>query len=193
MKNTRAPWNMVLSDWHNEEGQFGPGLIGDPIFDDRVDKFMWNASYINADFSSEFKQVKKQSKKLPDKQATTAFKSHIEKENKKKTKNKHATSFYNLSKDTRLVIPMPRSGKNYATIAHFTTHAPVLQQKRFWKYVAKVIKQEMRKQRKKKVSAAAARLYVSCHGMGVPYFHVRISTKPKYYFAKQMIHKNDRK
>ena len=36
--------------------------------------------------------------------------------------------YKNLSKDTMLVVPMPVSGKNYATLKDFIDNAPEIQQ-----------------------------------------------------------------
>ena len=30
------------------------------------------------------------------------------------------------------------------------------------------------------------KVWISAHGLGVPYFHLRISTKPKYYFDEKL-------
>ena len=179
-------WKEIIDNWSKGptwSSHGPPQLIGDPIFDE-IDKFRWNTSYISKDFKSVFRQKKKRAEKLPDTQNYESFKEYIKKEKNKKNGNKYATSFYNLNKDTRLVIPMPRRGKNYATLTHFLLFAPQIQIRNFWKYVAKQIKKEMKKNE---------RLYVSTHGMGVPYMHVRISSKPKYYFDKSLAHTADRK
>ena len=73
---------------------------------------------------------------------------------------------------------MPRAGKNYATLKDFCDNAPIIQQKEFWKLVAKIAKREMKKHKK---------VWVSSHGLGVPYLHVRICQSPKYYFEKKFM------
>lgn len=74
-----------------------------------------------------------------------------------------------------LVVPMPVRGKNYATLRDFIDNATVVQQQEFWKKVAEVARSFMEEKGK---------VWVSVHGMGVGYTHVRISSSPKYYFMK---------
>ena len=72
---------------------------------------------------------------------------------------------------------MPISGKNYATLRDFTDNAPEIQQQEFWKHVAEVAKKFMKEKGK---------VWISVHGLGVDYTHVRISTTPKYYFDNEL-------
>jgi hypothetical protein len=75
------------------------------------------------------------------------------------------------------VVPIPRAGKNYATLFDFCANAPIVQQQEFWKRVAEVSRKQMKKFKK---------VWVSTHGLGVPYLHVRISDSPKYYFSEAL-------
>ena len=75
---------------------------------------------------------------------------------------------------------MPKNRKSYATLKDFTDNAPKKQQQELWKLVAK----EAKKQSKK-----FGKVWISTHGLGVPYLHVRISSKPKYYFSKTLADK----
>ena len=83
----------------------------------------------------------------------------------------------NPSKDTLLIIPMPRNGNCYATIKDFCDNAPKVQQIEFWKQASKLIRKQLKKENK---------LWVSAHGLGVPYFHLRVCNKPKYYFDNEL-------
>jgi hypothetical protein len=76
-----------------------------------------------------------------------------------------------------LVIPMYIRGKNYATLRDFIDNAPEIQQQEFWKHAAKVAKKLMKEKGK---------VWISVHGLGVYYTHVRISTIPKYYFDNEL-------
>ena len=76
-----------------------------------------------------------------------------------------------------LVIPMPIIGKNYVTLKDFIDNAPKIQQQEFWKKVAEVAKNFMNENGK---------VWISVHGLGVHYTHVRISTSPKYYFNNEL-------
>lgn len=87
-----------------------------------------------------------------------------------------ATSFLNKSGNSILVIPLPVIGKNYATIKDFIDNAPETQQSEFWKLVAREIKQ---------VVKSHGKIWISTHGIGVSYFHLRIDLEPKYYMTKE--------
>ena len=81
-------------------------------------------------------------------------------------------SFYNFSKTTLLVVPKPRKGKDYTTLKQFMDNASTTQQNAFWKKVAGSVKEMLKNHDK---------VWVSTHGTGVPYLHVRIDTDPKCY------------
>lgn len=106
-------------------------------------------------------------------QDSTSFDKEIKKASKKG--NKYATSFTNLGGDATLIIPIPREGKNFATIKDFMDNASITHQREFWKYASKIIQHLLKTQ---------SGIYINTHGLGVPYFHLRIDTKPKYYVSK---------
>jgi len=89
--------------------------------------------------------------------------------------NKYATSFTNLGGDAILIIPIPRQEKNFATIKDFMDNASTTHQREFWKYASKIIQHLL---------TTESKIYINTHGLGVPYFHLRIDTKPKYYVSK---------
>ena len=158
-------WNDVLDAW--SEGnvlKYPRQLKG---------RFQWNTSVLKQNGNSVFKQTFRTHQELPSKQNKKDFQEKIE-----TSKNPYVTSFPNLSGDTILVIPMPVKGKNYATLKDFMDEANETQQKEFWKHVAHVA----RKWIKKWGSA-----WISVHGLGVAYTHVRISSSPKYYFDKRLV------
>ena len=97
-----------------------------------------------------------------------------------KSSNKYVTSFSNLSGDCRLVVPIPQKGKHFETIKDFIDNASTEHQITFWKYVAKEIKKVLAKD-------GIKRIYVSTHGAGVSYFHLRLDTIPKYYVTSEYI------
>lgn len=157
-------WNDILKDWSNGNQFTYPKNL--------KQKFQWNTSVLKDSGNVPFIQKFKANKDLPEKHKTTSFKEHLV-----KSKNKYVTSFFNPSKDTLLIIPILRPGKNYATIKDFCDNAPIIQQKEFWKMVAKLAKKQLKKEKK---------VWVSAHGLGVPYFHLRIANKPKYYFDDKL-------
>jgi hypothetical protein len=85
--------------------------------------------------------------------------------------NKYAISFTTLGGDAILIIPIPRK-KNFTTIKDFIDNASIKHQREFWKYASKIIQQHLKTQKA---------IYVSTHGLGVSYFHLRLDTTPKYY------------
>ena len=94
------------------------------------------------------------------------------------SKNQYVTSFINLSGDTLLIIPIPKKNKDYTTIKDFCDNASITQQKQFWKRVAIEIEKILRDNDK---------IYISTHGLGVPYFHLRLDKIPKYYNSIEFI------
>jgi len=90
--------------------------------------------------------------------------------------SKYVTKFPNLAGDSILIIPIPKKGKHYSTIKDFIDNASITQQIAFWRYVSKSIKEILEKNEK---------IYVSTHGLGVPYFHLRLDTRPKYYQTQE--------
>lgn len=94
------------------------------------------------------------------------------------SKDKYAICFYNLSKTTYLVIPRPKRGKIFTTIKDFIDNASKTQQKFFWKKAYNCIIDFLKEHEK---------IYISTHGTGVPFFHLRIESDPKYYITKSYI------
>uniref|UniRef100_A0A6C0HMK7 Uncharacterized protein n=1 Tax=viral metagenome TaxID=1070528 RepID=A0A6C0HMK7_9ZZZZ len=157
-------WSDVLTNWENGITLKYPKNV--------KGKFQWNTSVLKNDGNVAFTQTFRTNEKLAQIQNKKDFEEYIE-----KSQNKYVVSFPNLSKDTMLVIPMPIQGKNYATLRDFIDNAPKTQQQEFWKHVAKVAKKFMNEKGK---------VWISVHGLGVNYTHVRISTRPKYYFDNEL-------
>lgn len=87
-----------------------------------------------------------------------------------------ATSFASLGGDSQLVSPCPRSTDHhrYGHIGAFTRGADLTQQIELWHLVATTMRQvlDMR---------GEARTWLSTEGSGVPWLHVRMDSRPKYY------------
>jgi hypothetical protein len=91
-------------------------------------------------------------------------------------------SFPNKNKDAVLVIPASITRKwesggktemfDYKNISQFTKNAPLKQQSKFWQEVANRLSEKLED---------GATHWLSTHGLGVPYLHVRIDNQPKYY------------
>jgi hypothetical protein len=159
-------WNDVLTSWENGIGLKYPKKV--------KGRFQWNTSVLKNDGNVEYKQVFRTNHKLPAAQNKKDFLEQIN-----QSQNKYVISFPNLSKDTMLVVPMPVRGKNYVTLRDFIDNAPEIQQREFWKKVAETAKQFMKEKGK---------VWISVHGLGVEYVHVRISSSPKYYFDNDLKH-----
>jgi hypothetical protein len=155
-------WSKVLENWQNGIVLKYPKKI--------KTSFLWNTSVLTT--NSKFKQNFKINNQLPSIQNYNNFEEYI-----KKSKNKYVVAFPNLNNDTMLVIPMPRLNKNYATLKNFIDNSSIKQQKEFWKLVAITAIEFM---------AIHKSVWISVHGFGVPYTHVRISSLPKYYFDKKL-------
>lgn len=160
-------WSEVLKNWENGIPFTYPDHLKDG------EKFHWNTTPLTKEMDTVYLEKFKENSALPDRQNKNAFKDKLNEAEKEQVK--YATSFHNLSRDTILVVPMPRTGKSYATLKDFANNAPMKQQQEFWKLVAKKAKKQVKKYGK---------VWISTHGLGVPYLHVRICKEPKYYFSK---------
>ena len=158
-------WREVLEDWKN----------GNPLkYPKQVQgKFQWNTSVLKNNGNTVFLQKFRTNNKLPIRQNKKDFQDKLD-----SSKNEMVTSFLNLNKDTILVVPTPVQGKNYATLRDFIDNAPEEQQIVFWQHVAKQAQHAMK---------IWGSVWISVHGLGVSYTHVRLSQSPKYYFATEFI------
>lgn len=91
---------------------------------------------------------------------------------KRHKKSTEAFQFENLNKDAILVVPKPHSNKNFLSIYDFLRSASQTQKDYFKKEAIVAIKKGLERWGK---------VYVNTHGLGVPYFHLRIDKTPKYY------------
>jgi len=135
-------------------------------------RFFYETSFITEDMTEKYKEKFIQNKLLEEiEQNYEPFNKYI-----KESKNKYVTSFYNLSKTTLLIIPIPRKNKKFTTLKDFIDNASKKQQKEFWKKVSFLIKKMLKINKK---------IWVNTHGLGIHYFHLRIDTSPKYYLTKK--------
>jgi hypothetical protein len=157
-------WNEVLKNWENGVVLKYPKQL--------KGRFLWNTSVLKNNGNIEYKQSFITNYNLPEIQNKRDFQEYIT-----NSRNKHVVAFPSLSKGIMLVIPMPVNGKNYVTLRDFIDNASHTQQQEFWKKVAEIAKQMM---------IEKGKVWISVHGFGVPYTHVRISTTPKYYFDNEL-------
>jgi ERCC4-related helicase len=163
-------WSIKINEWKNGQILNYPSNI--------KNNFFYETSFINKNMNNEYKEKFITSKKLNNmKKDLNTFKSYFDKSN-----NKNVVVFYNLSKTCKLIVPKPRKGKNFSTIKNFIDESSNIQQKAFWKKVSLEIKKNI-----KNMNSEHTKLYVSTHGLGIPYFHLRLECDPKYYISKNFI------
>lgn len=81
-------------------------------------------------------------------------------------------SIHNLGGDARLVVPRPLGAHHhYAHLGAFVRGAPESQQQALWRSVGDSLMAE----------GGPAPVWLSTAGLGVPWLHVRIDRRPKYY------------
>lgn len=90
---------------------------------------------------------------------------------------RHAASgevieFTNLGGDARMVVPTPGEPRSaYAHLAAFTRGAPEQQQHALWQRVGAALERRL----------GERPVWLSTAGTGVPWLHLRLDTRPKYY------------
>lgn len=81
-------------------------------------------------------------------------------------------AFANLRADAVLVVPCPRAAPAaYVHLAAFVRSAPADQRRDLWRTVADALHRRL----------GSPPLWLSTAGAGVPWLHVRIDDRPKYY------------
>lgn len=159
-------WKDKLNNWSN----------GNPLnYHKNIKKnFFYETSVIDKDLNNNYKEKFIESNKLNKlKQNLNTYQTYF---NKSGCKN--VVVFFNLDKTCKLIVPKPRKGKNFTTIKNFIDESSISQKKAFWKRVSSEIKKSLKYDDK---------LYVSTHGLGVSYFHLRLENNPKYYITKSFI------
>jgi hypothetical protein len=86
--------------------------------------------------------------------------------------SKDVVSFPNLNNDAILVVPCPRGPLSaYGHIAAFVRKAPDAQKHALWRVVGEAMQRRL----------GLAPVWLSTAGAGVPWLHVRLDQRPKYY------------
>ena len=115
-------WQTVLNNWENGQCLKYPKNI--------TDNFIWRTNHIDKSKTNNYEDEFVIDNTLLSVQDFSSFINHINKET-----NKYTCVFDNLSGDTKLVIPMPRKSKNFATLKQFCDNASKTHQIQFWKKV----------------------------------------------------------
>lgn len=159
-KDELQVWRNVLKSWEQ----------GIPLKYPKG-RFHWNTSVLKNEGDVLFKHSFKLIENVKE-QDYSMFKEDIE-----KSTNPYVASRVAFRNEGMIIIPMPVSGKNYATMNDFTENAPEIQRKEFWKKVAETAKQLMRER---------GEVWISIHG-SIKYTNVKIGAIPMYYFDNGLI------
>lgn len=92
-------------------------------------------------------------------------------------KNEYIIQFPSLSKDSLLIVPVPLKGiniENYSSISPFMKFANKKQIYEIWTKVSQALIRSLQTDKNKS-------FWLSTSGLAVPWLHIRIDTKPKYY------------
>lgn len=84
-----------------------------------------------------------------------------------KSLNKHVTSFYDVEKKTKIILPIPKRNYNFCTMKDFMDNAPEALQIFFWNFVAKEIYLFLKKHNN---------VYISTNQGNINYFHLKLCT-----------------
>lgn len=182
MDNTNILWSDKLNNWYNGRDlptYHNKTINGSPI----TKQFFFETSpiikistdsdgviNIIGDYRENF--IESHSLDLQN-ENPSAFKTYL-----KHPKNPYATSFNNLDGKSKLIIPTKIPNIEYTSIKLFIDNAPLEQQQHFWKLVAEEAFNMLKIHNK---------IWISTHGLGIPYFHVRIDIHPKYYGTIEFI------
>lgn len=92
---------------------------------------------------------------------------------KKLPQNKSVVTFPNLSGDAVMVVPRQAGPRKrfYSHLGVFMRQGPEEQRYDFWKALSEAVLQQV----------SLKPIWVSTSGLGVPWLHGRIDSKPKYY------------
>ncbi len=86
--------------------------------------------------------------------------------------NQEVVAFYNLGRDAQLIVPTPQGAMTqYAHLADFLRSPAKQQIDMFWQVLGQTYR----------ASLGAAPTWLSTAGLGVPWLHARIDSRPKYY------------
>lgn len=151
-------WFKVLDNW--EKGLY---------LKNYKSPFMWMTNALTKE-NNNYKDIFLECKSLENiKQDHKPFDDYL---NTLKCTEGDVISFLNISKDTLLIVPIPRKGKNFSSYFYFFKNSSKRQKINVFKKVSEMAKLMLEDNEK---------IYISIHGLGVHYLHIRISPNPKYY------------
>jgi hypothetical protein len=166
-ESSPLPFAKVLLLWQNDAGfrSFFNSVLSDAPFS----AFRWETPPLtDASMQRPFEFVLLDSPGLGKNPDPHAFAEHFAGGGQEES----VVSFLNLGKDALLVVPCPAAQPSaYGHLAAFVRQAPREQIHSLWKLVGKVMERQI----------GPEPLWLSTAGAGVPWLHVRLDKKPKYY------------
>ena len=154
-KNTKKTWNVVIESWKN--GKNFPDIKGSVYWETSVAKDGGESIYREKTAPAPFSMTMEADNET--------FAKHIR-------NKKEAVTFKSKgTPPTRLVCPGD-TGKNFSHMGTFYKNASRSEMSSLWKKVAIELEKMLKK---------GETVYVSTHGGGISWLHVRLSNTPKYY------------
>lgn len=157
----------ALRYWQDEPGfrVFFNGLLADAPYT----AFRWETPPITENSSGRpFEFVLLDSPELAVESDPYAFAEHFQRE----VGQNDIVSFPNLNHDAILVVPRRLAPESaYGHLAAFVRGAPESQKHQLWKVVGELMVRQL----------GSKPIWLSTAGAGVPWLHVRLDQRPKYY------------
>jgi hypothetical protein len=161
----RATVSEVLQAWQDDEA-FG-SLFNALLADSPYSAFRWETPSVSAESASRpFECVLLDDPDLARPADPAPFAAQF------RQLQGNVVSFANLGGDAILVAPRPIADPSaYGHLAAFVRHAPAQQQSALWRSVGEAMQRRLSKKP----------VWLSTAGAGVPWLHVRLDDRPKYY------------
>jgi hypothetical protein len=157
----------VLRRWQTDPifRQFFIGLLADAPYE----SFRWETPPISATSAGRpFEFVLLDSPGLASQPDPDVFEEHFA----NSSGDENVVSFRNLNHDAILIVPRPLGPLTaYGHLAAFVRDAPDEQKHSLWKLVGELVEKQL----------GPKPLWLSTAGAGVPWLHVRLDQRPKYY------------
>ncbi len=159
-----ATTHEVLLAWRDDRAfrtRFNAALADSPF-----SAFRWETPPVTtAILAQPFEFVLLDSPSLTRRPDSQAFADHF-------SQRMNVVEFPNLGKDAILIVPCPIAAPAaYIHLASFVREAPEHQQHALWRLVGEAMERRL----------GAKPVWLSTAGAGVPWLHVRLDDRPKYY------------